>query len=326
MRAREGHLAWGASIAVAKIHWGMSIIGKWYGFGQSPAYDRGVRELAKGEYTTAASDFRESLSELTDPEMREAARSRLVESLSLAAQSEMQLGKTGAAVSFLADAVKVRPSYADLRVRLAEALLREGKADEARDQANAALEINSYFTRAMIVRAAAWAEEDVEAARAMLNRAEETEPSLPADELRRIRDHLDFGRYRAAANSLLELQVTPSMDAKSLAEIGLEMARQGRWPEAEQSLAMAVQAEPGWADLRCRHGEALLQNDRLAEAFDEFSMAIQINPGYADALAMRGVTRRRLGEEEEARGDFRRAVAINPNHTVAVQELSRAAY
>jgi tetratricopeptide (TPR) repeat protein len=304
----------------------MSIIGKWYGFGQNPSYDRGIRELSRAEYEAAAAEFRFSLTELSDPEMREAARNRLVESLVFDSEGRVREGKAGKAVELLAEAIKYRPRYADLRLRMAEALLLDGRAGDSRDEANIALEINNYFTRAMLVKAAGWAEEDVEAARTMIRLAEETEPNLPADELRRIRDHLDFGRHRAAAASLLELRVAGSWDAKSLAEIGLEMARQGRWEDAEQNLAAAVQLEPGWADLRCRHGEALLQCDRLAEAFDELTMALGINENYADAFAVRGVVRRRMGDDNEARVDFRRAIAINPNHTVAAQELSRLAY
>lgn len=304
----------------------MSIISKWYGFGVNPTYDRGIREFTRGNYEAAANDFRLSLTEVVDPEIREAARNRLVESLSLTADGELRAGRHGAALLLLQEAIKLRPQYADLRLRLAEALLLEGRAAEAREEANRALEINPYFIRAILVRAAGWAEEDPEAARTLLMIAEDTEPNLPADDMRRIRDHLKAGRGRAAAASLLEMRVTPTMDAKSLAEIGMEMARQGKWVEAEHSLALAVQAEPKWADLRCRHAEALLECGRLVEAYDEFSAAIDINSSYADALALRGIVNRRMGNEDLAQEDFRRAIKVNPNHTVAVQELSRPSY
>lgn len=296
----------------------MSIVGKWYGFGQSPAYDRAVRALARSDFDEAVVEFRASLAELKDPEAKNLARAKLVQSLTGAADARIALQEYAPACSLLEDALQFRPSYADLWQKLAEAQLGLTMNQLAFDSAERALALNSRYTRAQAVKGAA------------LIRLERTEEALEVAAAHfseqvsaRIADHLREGRSEAAVGVIMMAARPQATSASSLAEIASEFGQKNRWVDAENAYRQAVQSEPRWADLRCRHGESLLQLDRVQEALDEFGSALQINPRYADAYACAGIALARLERTEDALASFSEAIAIDPRHAIAIEESNR---
>ena len=80
---------------------------------------------------------------------------------------------------------------------------------------------------------------------------------------------------------------------------------------------------PRFADVRCKHGQALMQIDEIEQAIAEFREAISINDRYADAYAYLGVSLKRAGQQEDAMLAFRTALEIDPTHAVAQQEVER---
>ncbi len=296
----------------------MSIVGKWYGFGQSPAYDRAVRALARSDFDEAVVEFRASLTELSDPEAKNLARAKLVQSLMGAADARIALQEYAPACSLLGDALQLRPSFADLWQRLAEAQLGLNENHDALVSADRALALNSSYSRALAIKGAALLR---------IDRAEEalqiSFQHFPDQVHVRVSDHVREGRIEAAVGVLLMASRPQTTSASSLAEIAAEFGQKNRWVDAEDAYRQAVQNEPKWADLRCRHGESLLQLDRVQEALDEFLAAIQINPRYADAHACAGIALARLARESDALKAFAEALSIDPRHSIAIEESNR---
>jgi Tfp pilus assembly protein PilF len=112
-------------------------------------------------------------------------------------------------------------------------------------------------------------------------------------------------------------------DPEDIARAADAHAHDGRWGDAEEGYRRALEVAPRFADIRCKHGQVLLQLDELEQAIAEFREAVTINPRYADAYAFLGVAYRRSGREDDAVGAFRAALTIDPAHVVAAQEIDR---
>jgi len=80
---------------------------------------------------------------------------------------------------------------------------------------------------------------------------------------------------------------------------------------------------PGYADVRCRYGETLLELGQVDAAIAQFEAALKINSKYADAMAALGVAQLRSGDPNSARCSFDQVLDWNPEHPVASEQLRR---
>ena len=128
---------------------------------------------------------------------------------------------------------------------------------------------------------------------------------------------------------------------------GLARARQGRWLDAVNSYAVALQHNdkfaPAWVNLGLaylelnqpnkavycfdhairveprnaasyfKRGVALAQMGKMREAADSYSQAIRIQPNFAEAYFNRGLANREIGESQQAAKDRAEALRLNPN-------------
>ena len=64
---------------------------------------------------------------------------------------------------------------------------------------------------------------------------------------------------------------------------GIDLARQGHYPEAAQSLSIALRLKPDYAEAHGNLGATLCQEGRLDEAINHLQEAIRLKPDYAEA-------------------------------------------
>jgi Flp pilus assembly protein TadD len=128
---------------------------------------------------------------------------------------------------------------------------------------------------------------------------------------------------------------------------GLSRARQGRWLEAINAYAVALEYNdkfaPAWVNLGLgylelnqpnkavycfdhairvepknaanyfKRGVALSQMGKMREAADSYSQAIRLQPNYAEAYFNRGLANQQIGQSEQASKDRAQALKLNPN-------------
>jgi len=298
----------------------MGFIAKWYAFGEDPDLDAGVRAYEAGDDAQAADFLRASLARLRDRALRERARNYLAGALGRRAKLNVKSGDWESAARCLTEAVSTRPQFADLHMALAVALDRLGKPGERDIEVEAALRLNGQYGHAVLFDAARMLEagEEVEGlARAF--EAVSLDPSLDTTGFREGIDLVDTGELAQGAERLR--QAVPERQASQ--EVALEGDRamaEGRWAEATASYRRSVAEAPGFADLRCRLGQALLEAGDLDGATAEFTEAVRLNPKYAEAHALLGVAYRRALDEDSAQAAFQKALEADPTNVIAKQE------
>jgi tetratricopeptide (TPR) repeat protein len=171
------------------------------------------------------------------------------------------------------------------RINLGNALLSEGRFQEAEQEFRRALEIDPVRDRAHYGLGLA------------LDRQGRHEESMSAQ--------------RDAVRS------NPSFAPAHLA-LGLALSEQGRREEAVQHLQRAVALEPGDEETHNKLGEITAALGRLQEAEAHFEDALRANPGYLEAaynLAQVLQLGGRTAEALERYGEMTRATGLTPNTT-----------
>lgn len=96
---------------------------------------------------------------------------------------------------------------------------------------------------------------------------------LAYDSMNRPEDALAKLRQAAALEST----------AHVYSQIGMIYAKQRRWPEALEALAMAQKIDPGWAPTYNYRAKIYFQQNELAAAVADYQHALQLDPTLADA-------------------------------------------
>lgn len=288
------------------------VMEKWFVFGLDADLDVALKCQAQGNHAEAASHFEVCLEKGAPLKVRTIARRHLIDSLLAMARDSQAEGRPLEAVSLIQRAVTVQPEFADLRLRLALAYREVGDLDAATGEVEEALKLNSKFRRARLLQVwLAHQSEGFDQAKELWREA--------ATDLELLDGPTDEDDWVAHIEALISQQ-----DGTAALLAQAEHSRQAGKPE--QALALLEEAatlQPGYADVRCNFGRALMEMDRLDEALSEFKTALGINPRYADAHALSGVVLRKLGDREGAEAAFRTALEIHPTHPVATAELDR---
>lgn len=302
----------------------MSFVDKWYAFGRSQSFDAGIRFQEKGSYIEAIEQFHLCLKTEREVLIRRQASRHLAGCLGRVAESCLVDENFPAAVKFFEEALEIEPGFADLWLKLSSAYAGLRDRGLERKSVEKALELNPKYAQARL-KLAIMNYEDGERENSI------SELKIAAAELKSVAAEIledalffhDEGNFVEAANRMRLLKPKHPTDAQSLLIMGDQMAKASKWEEAELHFAKAAQYEPKWADVRCRHGQSLLELGKLEEAISEFGAALEINPGYAEASALMGIAYRRLGDEDQAVRCFRNTLEIDPNHPIALGEILR---
>jgi protein O-mannosyl-transferase len=99
--------------------------------------------------------------------------------------------------------------------------------------------------------------------------------------------------------------------------LGAELARQGRLPEAVDEFKRAIGLRPARSDIRSDLGTALVRQGRLEEAILSFREAVRLDPAFANAHLNLGAALKQAGRVPEAIAECEHALAVQPDYPEA---------
>jgi Tfp pilus assembly protein PilF len=302
----------------------MGVVGKWFSFGKSEHYDEGIRRYQAGEYAASIEQFKICLSSDPDPSTRERARSYMAGAMGKLARLAVAEQDWTNALQHLDEAIAVRPGFADLRILRAQVFHKLGREEDRMFEIRFALDLNPKYGFAILQDGIYKIEHgEMQEGIARVREAAMADPRLDSDDYRDALVLFDQGDTTAALEKFAAVVPVVKTDPEEIVRSADAYAHEGRWRDAEEAYRRALELVPRYADVRCKHGQVLLQIDEVEQAIAELREAVTINPRYADAYAILGVAYRRAKREEQALDAFRAALQIDPNHAVAALELDR---
>ena len=305
----------------------MGVVGKWFSFGKNENFDEGIRLYQAAEYLPAIGQFKICLSSEPDPSTRERARSYMAGAYGKLAKDEVAKQDWSLALDYLDEAVALRPAFADLRMVRAQVFDALRRQEDRKFEIRFSLDLNPRYGLAVLhdgIYKIEHGEKDAGLAR--VRESAGCDPTLDSEEYRSALALLEGGKIAEGVASLKRVAPVPKTKPDEVVRAADQYAHEERWTEAEEAYRRALEIVPGYADVRCRHGQVLLQLDEVEQAIAEFREAVTINPRYADAYAMLGIAYRRQGEETEAVEAFRAALAADPAHIIAAMEIGRGTH
>jgi len=221
--------------------------------------------------------------------------------------------------------LSVDPKSSVAHNNLGNALLREGKVDEAIPYYRHAVELDPTY---------AAAHHNLAYALASNGKLEEA--------IQRYRQALHLGlphaeAYHNLGNALFKegkvdeaiqyyrqaLEIKPAfVDAHD--SLGLVLASQGKFPEAVKHLRRSVELMPGRAEAYLHLGTALARTGDIEEAIVHLQRAVEIQPDFPEAHLRLGVVMAAQGRLDKAVDQFRLALRIKPEFAEAHESLGRA--
>lgn len=302
----------------------MGNIGSQLGFGRNERYDEAIRAYEKGNFKEAADLFKVCLRSDPDPSTRERANSYMAGALGKLAKIEVEQMHWDRALYYLDDAICVRPAYADLRMLRAVVFDSLNQTDDRMFDIRFALDMNPRYGLAVLHDGIKKYEEGDRANG--IERIWESaryDPRLKTEEFEEALSLHGKGEHLRALEKFKDVWPMEQTDAEEIAAEADGYAHEGRWRDAEESYRRAIDLAPGFADVRCKHGQALMELDEVEQAIAEFREAVSINERYADGYAHLGLGLRSAGLEPEALDAFRAALEVDPEHVVAKAEVER---
>jgi len=124
------------------------------------------------------------------------------------------------------------------------------------------------------------------------------------------------GWVQAEQDLALVLQARPD-DPSAHYWRGLALRRLGHPDRAAEHLARALELQPGMVRARVELGALLVELRRFAEAIAELERAARLEPPDADGHHVMGLAYEGLGRAPEARAHFEAAVRLDPAHPAA---------
>jgi tetratricopeptide (TPR) repeat protein len=302
----------------------MSFVGKWFGFGKDERYDRGLRAYENQQYEDAIEHLSACLDGESDPATRHMARGHLAASYASLGKQAVDAKDFETAVARYEKAIEIEPQYADLRLALAIAYRGAGLITAEAEQLACALEINPEYPTAVLQQGILLYQHGrLQDGLDRLAEAVNLEKRLDTVHYRKGLDRHRLGDKVGALEHFKKISIEDPDDANAIAGCADHLVKQGKLKEAEEIYRKALAIAPRYADVRCRHGQVLLELNEIDKAIAEFREAVEINSRYAEAHALLGVGLRRVGESNAAEAAFHQAIEIDPRNVIALRELDR---
>lgn len=108
----------------------------------------------------------------------------------------------------------------------------------------------------------------------------------------------------------------------SLYEHALEQIEAGKLAEAESSLKLHLQANPGDAQAHNKLGVVYAKENRFQEAERCFEDALRCDPGLPHAYNNLGNLARQAGDVDKARAYYEKAASLDPDYSVPHHNLA----
>jgi tetratricopeptide (TPR) repeat protein/SAM-dependent methyltransferase len=112
--------------------------------------------------------------------------------------------------------------------------------------------------------------------------------------------------------------------AEPYCNLGVALAEQGKLDEAVAAFRQAIGIKPDFAEPYYTLGVALGMQGKLDEAIAASRRAIGIKPNFAEAYCNLGVALAEQGKLDEAVAAYRQAIAIKPDYAVVYSNLTTA--
>jgi tetratricopeptide (TPR) repeat protein len=109
---------------------------------------------------------------------------------------------------------------------------------------------------------------------------------------------------------------------KAYNEVGVALARQGKFNEADGQFQESIRINPLFADTHYNWGVALFEQRKIDEALRQYSEAIHLNPDFAEAHYNIGIVLYQIGKIDEAIFHFNEALRIDPTNISARDNLN----
>ncbi|MHB9117855.1 MAG: tetratricopeptide repeat protein [Burkholderiales bacterium] len=224
-----------------------------------------------------------------------------------------QVGQHAAGLPYLKTALAINPSNGQYSLSYAEALLMTGRAKEALDTLQAAMQQGL----------------DTPAAQALRQKAEAAILTPPAKgkaltsvEIMQFIDLFNAGCHaelESQAYLLLEQYPATGFVWKVL---GASQEMQGK--DALATLQKATEFLPDDAEAHNNLGIALRNLGQFDRALASFRRALEIKPDYANAYSNLGIALQNFGQLDSAVVSYRQALKIEPDHAEAYNNLGNA--
>ncbi|MGO8989998.1 MAG: tetratricopeptide repeat protein [bacterium] len=234
-------------------------------------------------------------------------------------------GKTQEAVAHYAEALRIKPGYAEAHNNLGVTLANQGKIQEA---------VAHYAEALRIKPDDAEAHNNLGAALAGQGKTQEAIAHF-AEALRIKPDYADAhnnlgaalagqGKIQEAIAHFAEaVRIKPDY-AEAHNNLGAALAGQGKTQEAIAHFAEALRIKPDDAEAHKNLGFTLAGQGKTQEAVAHFAEALRIKPDYAEAHNNLGIVFLNQGKYQEATSQYKEALRINRNYAEAHYNLGNA--
>lgn len=289
---------------------------------------RGLSAFNRGEFEAAAAAFEEILGE-SDTLPTDVLLCACEAYLECAREREAAANTAGA-VQALERAAALRPSYADVHLRLGRLYEKLDLVQRAREAFEQALEINPrYFeARLSLARLLMGLENRVEALE-QLQEAAGSGPEYAASGLEElIRSVPVTEPSSTAARQRLEslfaqLLAGPPSPVAARLEVVRAALREGDNLLAIAELKKMLAQHPRFPDLHNLLGVAYDNEEMTDDAIEEFEQALRLNPRYCDARLNLGLALFERGRDTEAEKQLRRVEREQPSNQLAASVLQQ---
>jgi tetratricopeptide (TPR) repeat protein len=205
------------------------------------------------------------------------------------------------------------------------AFLEKGKADEALEKFQKALEINPNYPEAHTNLGFAFFQKgEADEAIQQFQKALESNPN-------NAEAHTNLGNAFFRTGQLSEaieqyemaVKINPKF-AQAHSNLGAVFSQKGELDEAIAQYHEALEINPNLAEAHMNLGNALFRKGQLSEAIEQFEIAVKINPKFAQAHASLGTAFVQKGQLDDAITEFQEALRLNPNLGSAKESLAKA--
>jgi tetratricopeptide (TPR) repeat protein len=232
-------------------------------------------------------------------------------------------GRVDEAIGQFQQALQIRPGYAETYYNLGNALLQQGRVDEAIGQFQQALQIRPDYADADFNLGVALGRKgNMDEAITHFQQALQLKPDDTDARLALGNTLLQQGRAdEAMVHFQKAVQIEPD-NVEAHITLGSALLQQGHVNEAITHFQTALQIEPGNAEAQCDLGAALFRKGDVDAAIAHFQKALEIKPGIAEAHLNLGSALVKKGEVNEAIAHFQKALQIEPDNVEALNDLA----
>ena len=215
-----------------------------------------------------------------------------------------------------------RPNYT-AHVQLCDALLRQGRIDEAIAEAEMAVRLQPNGVEGHSNLAIALSKKgDTENALSQWQRALDLKPNRPKLHYNIATILAEAGRLdEAISHYEQELQIQPEF-AEGHNNLGSALLRKGRLDDALVHFEKALAANPRLAKPRYNAATVLVQKGRAREAVDHLQQLLELDPSNADARVELGVAWSQAGRMDLAINAWEKTLESQPDNINAAYDLA----